>query len=163
MKIHTDYLTVQTKEKREISNITQNLKFAVEKSGIRDGIVVVAALHSNSAVFIAEDDPGLHRDLEHWLEKLAPQARKQRRHPPAEPGPARPHRRRIVRGPARPRPLAADPLRRPRRPAPQAHPHQTPGRIARRRLKFSFETYHLPARSTIRFASLCPALSEESS
>src|SRR5437899_7259530 len=72
MKIYTDYMTVQTKEKREISNITQNLKFAVEKSGIRDGIVVVAALHSNSAVFIAEDDPGLHRDLEHWLEKLAP-------------------------------------------------------------------------------------------
>jgi len=72
MKIHTDYMTVQTKEKREISNITQNLKFAVEKSGIRDGVVVVAALHSNSAVFIAEDDPGLHRDLEHWLEKLAP-------------------------------------------------------------------------------------------
>ncbi len=72
MKIHTDYMTVQTKQKREISNITQNLKFAVEKSGIRDGIVLVAALHSNSAVFIAEDDPGLHRDLEHWLEKLAP-------------------------------------------------------------------------------------------
>ncbi len=72
MKIHTDYVTVQTKEKREISNITQNLKFVVEKSGIRDGIVLVAALHSNSAVFIAEDDPGLHRDLGHWLEKLAP-------------------------------------------------------------------------------------------
>jgi len=72
MKIHSDYMTVQTTEKREISNITQNLKFAVEKSGIRDGIVVVAALHSNSAVFIAEDDPGLHRDLDHWLEKLAP-------------------------------------------------------------------------------------------
>ena len=72
MKIYTDYMTVQTKEKREISNITQNLKFAVEKSGIRDGVVVVAALHSSSAVFIAEDDPGLHRDLEHWLEKLAP-------------------------------------------------------------------------------------------
>ena len=72
MKIYTDYMTVQTKEKREISNITQNLKFAVEKSGIRDGIVLVAALHSNSAVFVAEDDPGLHRDLEHWLEKLAP-------------------------------------------------------------------------------------------
>ncbi len=72
MKIHTDYMTVQTKEKREVSNITQNLKFVVEKSGIRDGVVVVAALHSNSAVFIAEDDPGLHRDLEHWLEKLAP-------------------------------------------------------------------------------------------
>ena len=72
MKIYTDYMTVQTKQKREISNITQNLKFAVEKSGIRDGVIVVAALHSNSAVFIAEDDPGLHRDLEHWLEKLAP-------------------------------------------------------------------------------------------
>jgi len=72
MKIYTDYMTVQTKQKREVSNITQNLKFAVEKSGIRDGIVLVAALHSNSAVFIAEDDPGLHRDLEHWLEKLAP-------------------------------------------------------------------------------------------
>jgi secondary thiamine-phosphate synthase enzyme len=72
MKIHTDYMTVQTKQKREISNITQNLKFAMEKSGIRDGIILVAALHSNSAVFIAEDDPGLHRDVEHWLEKLAP-------------------------------------------------------------------------------------------
>ncbi len=72
MKIHTDFMMVHTKQKREVSNITQNLKFAMEKSGIRDGIILVAALHSNAAVFIGEDDPGLHHDLDHWLEKLGP-------------------------------------------------------------------------------------------
>ncbi len=72
MKIHSDYVTVQTKQKREVTNITQNLKFAMEKSGIRDGIILVAALHSNSAVFISEDDPGLRQDLDRWVEKLAP-------------------------------------------------------------------------------------------
>jgi secondary thiamine-phosphate synthase enzyme len=72
MKIYNDYMTVQTTQKREVSNITQNIKFAMEKSGMRDGIILIAALHSNAAVFFGEDDPGLHKDLDRWLDKLAP-------------------------------------------------------------------------------------------
>ncbi len=72
MRIHGDYMTVQTKQNREFINITQNVKFAVEKSGIRDGVVLVSVLHSNAAVFLNDDDPGLFQDLEAWLAQLAP-------------------------------------------------------------------------------------------
>jgi secondary thiamine-phosphate synthase enzyme len=72
MRIYSDYMTVQTKQNREFINITQNVKFAVEKSGIRDGLVLVTVLHCNSAVFLNEDDTGLLQDLEAWLAQLAP-------------------------------------------------------------------------------------------
>lgn len=72
MKIHTDFLTLQTKQQREFINITPNVKAAMEKSGIRDGIVLVSALHSNSSIFLNEDDSSLHQDIDQWLEKLAP-------------------------------------------------------------------------------------------
>ena len=72
MKVHSDYLTVQTKQKREFMNITANVKFAVEKSEVRDGVILVSALHPNSAVFVNDEEPGLLQDLNEWLEKLAP-------------------------------------------------------------------------------------------
>lgn len=72
MRIHSDYMTVQTKQKREFINITQNLKLAMEKSGIRDGMILACALHSNSAIFVNEEEPGLLQDVDEWLEKLAP-------------------------------------------------------------------------------------------
>jgi secondary thiamine-phosphate synthase enzyme len=72
MRIHSDYLTVQTKEKREYLNITPNLKAAVEKSGIRDGFILVSALHSNSALFVNDDDSGLLQDITEWANRLAP-------------------------------------------------------------------------------------------
>jgi secondary thiamine-phosphate synthase enzyme len=72
MRIHSDYMTVQTKEKREFLNITPNIKAAVEKSGIRDGIVLASSLHSNSALFINDDDPGLLQDISEWADRLAP-------------------------------------------------------------------------------------------
>ncbi len=73
MKIHSDYMTVHSKEKREFINITSNVKAAVEKSGIRDGIILVSALHANSVVFVNDEEPGLLQDIGEWLEKLAPQ------------------------------------------------------------------------------------------
>lgn len=73
MKIHSDYMTVHSREKREFLDITSNVKAAVEKSGIRDGITLVSALHANSAVFVSDDEPGLLQDIEEWLERLAPQ------------------------------------------------------------------------------------------
>jgi len=72
MRIHNDYLTVQTKQKREFQNITENVKHAMEKSGITEGMVLVAVLHPNSAVFLNEDEPGLIQDAEQWLEQIAP-------------------------------------------------------------------------------------------
>ena len=72
MRVHSDYMTVQSKQSREFINITQNVKSAVEKSGIREGVVLVSALHSNSAVFINEDDAGLLADVDAWLTQAAP-------------------------------------------------------------------------------------------
>ena len=73
MKIHNDYMTVHTKQSREFMNITPNVKFAVEKSGIRDGLILVSTLHANSAVFVNDEEPGLLEDVNEWLEKVAPQ------------------------------------------------------------------------------------------
>jgi secondary thiamine-phosphate synthase enzyme len=72
VKIYTDYMTVQTQQQREFITITSNVKFAVEKSGLQDGIVLVCSLHSNSAVFVNDDEAGLQTDIETWLEKIAP-------------------------------------------------------------------------------------------
>ena len=72
MRIHSEYMTVQTEKKREFLNITPNVKSAMEKSGLRDGIILVASLHSNSAVFINDDEAGLLEDIADWLDRLAP-------------------------------------------------------------------------------------------
>jgi secondary thiamine-phosphate synthase enzyme len=72
MRIHTDYVTVQTKERREFLNITPNIKAAVEKSGIRDGIILVSSLHSNSALFVNDEEPELLQDITEWAERIAP-------------------------------------------------------------------------------------------
>lgn len=72
MRIHSEYMTVQTDQKREFLNITPNINAAVEKSGIRDGVILVSPLHSNSALFINDEDPGLLRDISEWADRLAP-------------------------------------------------------------------------------------------
>ena len=68
MRIQSDYLTVQTKQKREFMNITPNVKEAAEKSGIRDGLVLISSLHSNSGILINDEEPGLLQDIDEWAE-----------------------------------------------------------------------------------------------
>jgi secondary thiamine-phosphate synthase enzyme len=72
VRIHSDYLTVQTTNKREFMNITQSVKEAAEKSGIQDGMVLICALHGNAGVFVNDDDPGLIQDIDEWIGKIAP-------------------------------------------------------------------------------------------
>jgi secondary thiamine-phosphate synthase enzyme len=72
MRIHSDYVTVQTKQRREFLNITPNIKAAVEKSGIRDGIILISSLHSNSALFVNDEEPGLLQDITEWADRIAP-------------------------------------------------------------------------------------------
>ena len=74
MKSHTAYLTMNVPERRAFVNITPDVRAAVEKSGVREGIVLVNAMHITASVFINDDEPGLHHDYEGWLEKLAPHA-----------------------------------------------------------------------------------------
>jgi secondary thiamine-phosphate synthase enzyme len=73
MRIHSEYMTVQTPAKREFMDITANVKDAVAKSGIQNGFILVSSLHSNSGVFVNDGEEGLLRDISEWLDRLAPQ------------------------------------------------------------------------------------------
>lgn len=68
----TEYLYMETQSRREFINITPQVEDLVGKSGIREGLCLVNPMHITASVFINDDEPGLHRDYEAWLERLAP-------------------------------------------------------------------------------------------
>jgi secondary thiamine-phosphate synthase enzyme len=72
MKSHTERLTFTIPERMDFLNITPQVEKAVAKSGVREGLVLVNAMHITASVFINDDERGLHEDYKHWLEKLAP-------------------------------------------------------------------------------------------
>ena len=72
MKSITEYLTFNTPTRRAFVNITSNVRKIVEESGIKEGICLVNAMHITASVFINDNESGLHRDFEIWLESLAP-------------------------------------------------------------------------------------------
>jgi len=72
MKSHTEYLTMNVPARMDFVNITRQVEEAVRKSGVREGLVLVNAMHITASVFINDDEPGLHEDYKRWLEQLAP-------------------------------------------------------------------------------------------
>jgi len=74
MKAYTEYLWVNTKSRREFINITPQVEDALRKSGIKEGLCLVNAMHITASVFINDDESGLHKDFDKWLEKIAPHA-----------------------------------------------------------------------------------------
>jgi len=60
--------------RRAFVNLTPQIEAAVKKSGVREGLVLVNAMHISASVFINDDESGLHHDYDAWLEKLAPHA-----------------------------------------------------------------------------------------
>ncbi len=72
MKAHTEYLTFHTKKRRELVHLTPTLETILAKSGVVDGFMLVSAMHITAAVFVNDDESGLHDDIWEWLEKLAP-------------------------------------------------------------------------------------------
>lgn len=72
MKSHTQYLWFNTKNKQEFINITPLIEQELKKSGIKEGLCLVNAMHITSSVFINDDENGLHNDFSEWLEGLAP-------------------------------------------------------------------------------------------
>ena len=72
MKSYRKELWFQVPSRRGLVNITPHVEQALKESGIREGLVLVNAMHITASVFINDDEPGLHHDYEVWLEKLAP-------------------------------------------------------------------------------------------
>ncbi|MDD5557768.1 MAG: secondary thiamine-phosphate synthase enzyme YjbQ [bacterium] len=73
MRAYTGQLSFTTRKRREFINITPQVERCLEESGIREGLCLVNAMHITASVFINDDEPGLHADLDRWLETLAPQ------------------------------------------------------------------------------------------
>ena len=80
MKSHSQYLWFNTKNRQEFINITPQVEEALKKSGIKEGLCLVNAMHITSSVFINDDEAGLQSDFSGWLEKLAPYGKDKYRH-----------------------------------------------------------------------------------
>ena len=72
MKSTTEYLTFNIPARMAFQNITPQVNEIVRRSGVREGLVLVNAMHITASVFINDDEPGLHEDYKKWLETLAP-------------------------------------------------------------------------------------------
>jgi len=73
MKSYKKELWFNTSSRRQLINITREVETALADSGIREGLILVNAMHISASVFINDDESGLHQDFENWLEKLAPE------------------------------------------------------------------------------------------
>ena len=80
MKSHTQYLWFNTKNRAEIVNITSQVEDAVTKSGIKEGLCLINAMHITSSVFINDNESGLHQDFLAWVERLAPYGKDKYKH-----------------------------------------------------------------------------------
>ena len=72
MKFLTEYLWFNTKKHREYINITSDVAEIVQRSGIKEGIVLVSAMHITAGVYVNDAEDGLIQDIDEWLEQLAP-------------------------------------------------------------------------------------------
>jgi len=73
MRSYRKELWFDVRNRREFINITPEVEECLRESGIKEGFVLCNAMHITASVFINDDEPGLHHDLEVWLERLAPE------------------------------------------------------------------------------------------
>ena len=72
MKSITEYLTYNVPSRLGFVNITPDVRKIIQKSGIKEGLCLVNAMHITASVFINDNESGLHQDYEKWLEEIAP-------------------------------------------------------------------------------------------
>ncbi len=72
MKFATEHLEFDTHSKREYINITDEVERVVRESGIQEGMVLVSAMHITAGVYVNDAESGIIRDIDEWLERLAP-------------------------------------------------------------------------------------------
>lgn len=80
MRSYTEYLVFNTKDRKELIRITDEVKRVVKASGIKEGLCLVSSMHLTASVIIQDDEEGLHKDILEWLEKLAPFKREYEHH-----------------------------------------------------------------------------------
>jgi secondary thiamine-phosphate synthase enzyme len=80
MKFHTEYLWFNTRKKREYINITGEVENILKQSGIREGMILVSAMHITAGVWVNDAESGLLQDIDDWLEELAPYREGYRHH-----------------------------------------------------------------------------------
>ncbi len=84
MKSITEYLWFNTEKHREFINITDKVQRVLQKSRIKEGMILVSAMHITAGVYINDDEAGILKDIEEWLEKLAPEGLDYRHHQTGE-------------------------------------------------------------------------------
>jgi secondary thiamine-phosphate synthase enzyme len=72
MKHKTEYINLKTNSRREFVNITKQVRKTVDESGVTEGLCLVNSMHISSSIFINDNEMGLHKDFDKWLEQLAP-------------------------------------------------------------------------------------------
>lgn len=72
MKSASTHLTFDLPQRRQLVRITDEVADFAERSGIAEGLLLVSAMHITAAVLVNDDEPGLHEDIERWVQKLAP-------------------------------------------------------------------------------------------
>ena len=73
MKSFRKELWFETEKRRQLINITPHVEAVLRESGVKEGLVLVNAMHITASVFVNDDESGLHNDFEVWLEGLAPE------------------------------------------------------------------------------------------
>jgi secondary thiamine-phosphate synthase enzyme len=84
MAVHTDYLWFNTSKRQEIVRITDEVASIVKASRVKDGLVLVSAMHITAGVYVNDWESGLISDIQVWLEKLAPAGLDYRHHQTGE-------------------------------------------------------------------------------
>jgi secondary thiamine-phosphate synthase enzyme len=84
MKTITEYIWFNTRQKREFINITDRVRRMVEDSGVKEGFVLVSAMHITAGVYVNDAEEGLIQDINAWLDNLAPYKADYRHHDTGE-------------------------------------------------------------------------------
>lgn len=72
MKVTTEYLTFHTKKHREYVHITPQVEAIVRRSGVKEGMALVSAMHITAGIYVNDNEEGLIADIDKWLDGLAP-------------------------------------------------------------------------------------------
>src|SRR6202011_4532134 len=73
MKAHTEYLVFETRKRKEMVHITEQVEQIVRRSGVKDGLCFVSPMHITAAIYVNDLESGLIEDIGKWLEQLAPE------------------------------------------------------------------------------------------
>jgi secondary thiamine-phosphate synthase enzyme len=82
--VHTEYLWFNTSKRREVVRITDDVAAVVARSGVKDGMALVSAMHITAGVYVNDWEKGLIADIQDWLEQLAPAGPDYRHHQTGE-------------------------------------------------------------------------------